>query len=160
MLPAEAGRYHLVVSAGCPFCHRTTLLRALKGLEVMPAAHLLAPDVPLCQCAWHRQHSAYGKLLCCYQSAHCRCVRGAVYGSGSKWHVALPAITHGSCPAGDAALPRCVPSQGAVSVGYTLPPRDPEHGFLFPAPGVRDERYLEATGVSPSNPCPQTWRHA
>ena len=35
---AEAGRYHLVVSAACPFCHRTTILRALKGLEV-PLRH-------------------------------------------------------------------------------------------------------------------------
>ena len=34
VFPAEAERYHLVVSASCPFCHRTTILRALKGLEV------------------------------------------------------------------------------------------------------------------------------
>ncbi len=38
--------------------------------------------------------------------------------------------------------------QGAVSIGYTMPARDPEHGFLFPAPGARDERYLEATGAA------------
>ncbi len=31
--PAEAGRYHLYVSLGCPWAHRTVLLRALKGLE-------------------------------------------------------------------------------------------------------------------------------
>ena len=37
VFPAEAGRYHLVASANCPFCHRTTILRALKGLEVMRA---------------------------------------------------------------------------------------------------------------------------
>lgn len=30
--PAEAGRYHLYVSTACPWCHRTTLVRALKGL--------------------------------------------------------------------------------------------------------------------------------
>ena len=38
-----------------------------------------------------------------------------------------------------------------MSVGYTLPARDPEHGFLFPAPGVRDERYIEVTGASPQH---------
>lgn len=30
---AEAGRYHLYVSLGCPWAHRTVLLRSLKGLE-------------------------------------------------------------------------------------------------------------------------------
>ncbi|UWR47295.1 glutathione S-transferase family protein (plasmid) [Phaeobacter inhibens] len=31
--PAEVGRYHLYVSMACPWSHRTTILRALKGLE-------------------------------------------------------------------------------------------------------------------------------
>ena len=30
--PAEAGRYHLYISMACPWSHRTTILRALKGL--------------------------------------------------------------------------------------------------------------------------------
>lgn len=30
---AEPGRYHLYVSLGCPWAHRTVLLRSLKGLE-------------------------------------------------------------------------------------------------------------------------------
>jgi putative glutathione S-transferase len=30
---AEAGRYHLFVSYGCPWAHRTLLFRTLKGLE-------------------------------------------------------------------------------------------------------------------------------
>jgi putative glutathione S-transferase len=30
---AEAGRYHLYISRACPWAHRTTILRALKGLE-------------------------------------------------------------------------------------------------------------------------------
>lgn len=31
--PAEAGRYRLLVARNCPWCHRTLLARALKGLE-------------------------------------------------------------------------------------------------------------------------------
>ena len=31
--PAEAGRYHLFVNAGCPWAYRTILYRSLKGLE-------------------------------------------------------------------------------------------------------------------------------
>ena len=30
--PAEHGRYHLYISTACPWCHRATLVRALKGL--------------------------------------------------------------------------------------------------------------------------------
>ncbi|WP_435167087.1 glutathione S-transferase family protein [Falsirhodobacter sp. 1013] len=32
---AEPGRYHLYVSLACPWAHRTTILRTLKGLEGM-----------------------------------------------------------------------------------------------------------------------------
>ncbi len=32
---AEPGRYHLYISRACPWAHRTTILRALKGLEGM-----------------------------------------------------------------------------------------------------------------------------
>ena len=31
--PAESGRYHLFVNAGCPWAYRTILYRALKGLD-------------------------------------------------------------------------------------------------------------------------------
>ncbi|RDD43627.1 Glutathionyl-hydroquinone reductase YqjG [Trichoplax sp. H2] len=31
--PAESGRYHLYISFGCPWAHRTLLYRKLKGLE-------------------------------------------------------------------------------------------------------------------------------
>jgi len=32
---AEAGRYHLYIARACPWAHRTTIFRALKGLEDM-----------------------------------------------------------------------------------------------------------------------------
>lgn len=32
---AEPGRYHLYISRGCPWAHRTAIVRALKGLESM-----------------------------------------------------------------------------------------------------------------------------
>ncbi|HEX5656648.1 MAG TPA: glutathione S-transferase family protein [Polyangiales bacterium] len=32
---AESGRYHLYVARACPWAHRTTIMRALKGLEGM-----------------------------------------------------------------------------------------------------------------------------
>lgn len=32
---AEAGRYHLYISAACPWAHRTRIFRSLKGLESM-----------------------------------------------------------------------------------------------------------------------------
>ena len=31
--PAEAGRYHLYVAHGCPWAHRTLIMRMLKGLD-------------------------------------------------------------------------------------------------------------------------------
>jgi putative glutathione S-transferase len=33
--PAEPGRYHLYISNACPWAHRTTIFRSLKGLEDM-----------------------------------------------------------------------------------------------------------------------------
>ena len=41
---AEAGRYHLYVSYGCPWAHRAIILRALKGLEGMVSMSIALPD--------------------------------------------------------------------------------------------------------------------
>jgi putative glutathione S-transferase len=40
---AEAGRYHLFVSPGCPWAHRTLIFRILKGLEHMISVSVAAP---------------------------------------------------------------------------------------------------------------------
>ena len=41
--PAEAGRYHLFVNAGCPWAYRTLLYRSLKGLTELIGVSLTAP---------------------------------------------------------------------------------------------------------------------
>ena len=40
---AEAGRYHLYVCLGCPWAHRTLILRSLKGLEEAIGLSIVAP---------------------------------------------------------------------------------------------------------------------
>ena len=43
--PAESGRYHLYVSLGCPWAHRTVLLRAQKGLEEAIGLSIVDPVI-------------------------------------------------------------------------------------------------------------------
>ncbi|APB34773.1 Putative glutathione S-transferase [Gloeomargarita lithophora Alchichica-D10] len=43
--PAESGRYHLYVSLGCPWAHRTVLLRTLKGLESVIGLSIVNPVI-------------------------------------------------------------------------------------------------------------------
>ena len=40
---AEAGRYHLYVSAACPWAHRTLILRKLKGLDDVVSLSVVDP---------------------------------------------------------------------------------------------------------------------
>jgi len=42
---AEPGRYHLYVSLGCPWAHRTVLLRALKGLQPVIGLSIVDPVI-------------------------------------------------------------------------------------------------------------------
>lgn len=44
-LKAEPGRYHLYVSLGCPWAHRTVILRALKGLEEVIGLSIVDPVI-------------------------------------------------------------------------------------------------------------------
>lgn len=41
--PAEPGRYHLYAAYPCPFSHRVTIVRALKGLEPVVSVSYLDP---------------------------------------------------------------------------------------------------------------------
>lgn len=42
---AEPGRYHLYVSLGCPWAHRTVLLRSLKGLQDVISLSIVDPVI-------------------------------------------------------------------------------------------------------------------
>lgn len=42
--PAEPGRYRLLVGWGCPWAHRTLVVRALKGLESVISVGVVAPS--------------------------------------------------------------------------------------------------------------------
>jgi glutathionyl-hydroquinone reductase len=42
---AESGRYHLYISLGCPWAHRTALLWKLKGLENIVGLSIVDPVI-------------------------------------------------------------------------------------------------------------------
>ena len=42
--PAESGRYKLFVGMGCPWAHRTLVVRTLKGLEAAIAVSIVSPS--------------------------------------------------------------------------------------------------------------------
>lgn len=42
---AEPGRYHLYISLGCPWAHRTVLLRSLKGLDATLGLSIVDPVI-------------------------------------------------------------------------------------------------------------------
>ena len=42
---AEPGRYHLYVATGCPWAHRTMIVRILKGLEKIVSLDVVLPKL-------------------------------------------------------------------------------------------------------------------
>lgn len=44
VFPAAAGRYYLIVGMGCPWAHRTLVVRALKGLSAALPVVVVEPD--------------------------------------------------------------------------------------------------------------------
>ncbi|MFS4583205.1 glutathione S-transferase family protein [Phaeobacter sp. C3_T13_0] len=55
--PAEAGRYHLYVSMACPWSHRTTIMRSLKGLQGIITLTQMVPLVG--EKSWRIDTSAF-----------------------------------------------------------------------------------------------------
>lgn len=42
---AEPGRYHLYVSLGCPWAHRTAIMRSVKGLSEIISLSIVKPEI-------------------------------------------------------------------------------------------------------------------
>ena len=72
--PAEAGRYQLIVSAACPWAHRTLVFRELKGLTDLIEVHfvealMLDEGWTFAQPLWgvhRRAHEVYTRALPTY----------------------------------------------------------------------------------------------
>ena len=61
--PAAAQRYHLIVGMGCPWAHRTLLVRALKGLEATIAITVVSPSGD--EGCWVFDHASATESLGC-----------------------------------------------------------------------------------------------
>ena len=55
--PAEAGRYHLYISKACPWSHRTTIMRTLKGLDTVISTTCM--DAFMGEESWQIDQSAF-----------------------------------------------------------------------------------------------------
>lgn len=74
---AEAGRYHLYVSLGCPWAHRTAIVRKLKGLESIIGLSIVDPVIS-------NQGWAF--------SENAGCIPDALYQSAYLWEIYVKSI--------------------------------------------------------------------
>ncbi|MCP4808742.1 MAG: glutathione S-transferase family protein [Proteobacteria bacterium] len=64
-LPAESGRYELIVSAACPWAHRTLVFRALKGLTEHIDVHFV--DALMLEKGWTFAQPLWGRHRCVHE---------------------------------------------------------------------------------------------
>jgi putative glutathione S-transferase len=67
--PPVAGRYRLYVGLGCPWAHRTLVVRALKGLEEVLPVTVVLPSATAGGWVFEQEHQGCRTLAALYQKA-------------------------------------------------------------------------------------------
>lgn len=68
--PAEANRYHLIVGMGCPWAHRTLIVRALKGLSAAIPITVVVPSPEEGGWVFESDKEGCHTLAAFYQQSH------------------------------------------------------------------------------------------
>lgn len=67
--PPESGRYHLYVGLGCPWAHRTLVVRTLKGLESVIGVTIVKPSATAGGWIFESEHQGCQRLADLYALA-------------------------------------------------------------------------------------------